>query len=221
VLHQGLLDISKFAGEMAANDLPRNFTYYAMGHYHDKSTHRFSHLGGPLVYPGSIEMTPSETIRETEKGFYIVDLSAKEPLTHWQRLDTRPQLSVPVRYDELAARLEELVRSIGSPAKKPVVHLKITGREIDPRQVANKLVVLANQVLHYTWDLLDEAEPYTIIEERPGDILAKLFELASKNLGDDRARFAVNELLPLLESEETAEALEIVWQDYERSKQAR
>ena len=36
VLHQGLIEFNKYAGEISANDLPSNFTYYAMGHYHDR-----------------------------------------------------------------------------------------------------------------------------------------------------------------------------------------
>jgi DNA repair exonuclease SbcCD nuclease subunit len=35
VLHQGLTDLNKFAGEINSTDLPPGFDYYAMGHYHD------------------------------------------------------------------------------------------------------------------------------------------------------------------------------------------
>ena len=74
VLHQGISEINKFAGELNSTDLPKNFTYYAMGHLHDKELKKFSHLGGPLAYPGSIELTSSETIKETDKGFFQVDI---------------------------------------------------------------------------------------------------------------------------------------------------
>ncbi len=36
VLHQGITEFNKFAGELQSTDLPKNFTYYAMGHLHDK-----------------------------------------------------------------------------------------------------------------------------------------------------------------------------------------
>lgn len=56
VLHQGISEINKFAGELNATDLPKNFSYYAMGHLHEKELKNFSHLGGPLAYPGSIDI---------------------------------------------------------------------------------------------------------------------------------------------------------------------
>ncbi|MGI0003162.1 MAG: metallophosphoesterase family protein, partial [Nitrosopumilaceae archaeon] len=78
VMHQGITEFNKFAGELLSTDLPKNFTYYAMGHLHDHNIKHFSHLSGPIVYPGSIELTTSEGIKETEKGFFEVDVSAQE-----------------------------------------------------------------------------------------------------------------------------------------------
>ena len=49
--------------------MPKNFTYYAMGHLHDKSVKQFDQLGGSLAYPGSTEMTTSEGIKEPKKDF--------------------------------------------------------------------------------------------------------------------------------------------------------
>lgn len=218
VLHQGLLDFNKYAGEIASSDLPANFTYYAMGHYHDRYEQKFDRLGGPLAYPGSIEATSSEGIRETEKGFYIVDLSAKEPRTRWHKLDIRPQIGVSVKYDELSAKLDELAKKIRDLPKKPVVHVKVTGKDIDSKNVANVLSRLANLALHYRWDIVDESSSYALLEERPGDIETELFELAKKELGNEEvARFAIKELLPLLESGNTDEAFSIAWQAYEKS----
>ena len=69
VMHQGITEINKFAAELNSTDLPKNFTYYAMGHLHDQFLKKFSHLDGPLAYPGSIELTTSEGIKETKKDF--------------------------------------------------------------------------------------------------------------------------------------------------------
>ena len=55
VLHQGLNDVHKFAGEMNVSDLPKNFTYYAIGDIHKNLAKKYDSLGGTLVYPGSIE----------------------------------------------------------------------------------------------------------------------------------------------------------------------
>jgi len=218
VLHQGLLDFNKFAGEIASNDLPANFTFYAMGHYHDRQEQKFDRLGGPLAYPGSIEVTSSEGIRETEKGFYIVDLSAREPRMHWQKLDIRPQMGISVKYDELTSKLDQLAKQVRNLSKKPVVHIKVTGKDVDSKNVANVLSRLTNLVLHYRWDIIDESSQYAVLEERPGDIESELFELAKKELGSEEvARFAINELLPVLESGNTEDAFNIVLQTYERS----
>ena len=217
ILHQGLLDFNKYAGEIGSNDLPSNFTYYAMGHYHDRHEKRFDHLGGPLAYPGSLEFTSSEGIRESEKGFYIVDLSGEEAQTHWHRLDIRPQIGVSIKYDELNAKLDELAEKIEKFQKKPVLHIKVTGKNLEPKNVANMLSRLANIALHYRWDLVDESS-YTLLDERPHDIEIELFELAKNELGsEEAARFAVNELLPLLQSGDTEEAFKIAWEVYERS----
>ena len=218
VLHQGLLEFNRYAGEISSNDLPQNFTYYAMGHYHDKYEQRFDRLGGPLAYPGSIETTSSEGTKETEKGFYIVDLSAKEPKTHWHKLDTRPQIGISAKYDELSAKLDELARKVSTLPKKPVVHVRVSGKDIDSKNVAYMLSRLANIVLHYRWDIIDESLSYTVLEGRPGDIDIELFELAKKELGNEElARFAIKELLPLLESGNTDEAFSMTWQNYEKS----
>jgi DNA repair exonuclease SbcCD nuclease subunit len=219
VLHQGLLDFNKYAGEIASNDLPTNFTYYAMGHYHDRYKKRFDHLGGPLVYPGSIEVTSFEGIREAEKGFYIVDFSAKEPIPQWHKLDIRPQIGLQVKYDELSVKLDELAKKIKGLPRKPVVYFKIIGKDIDSKNVVSLLSKIANLVLHYRWDITEESTSYTLLEEKPQDIENELFELAKKELGNEElARFAINELLPLLQSGNTQEAASVVWQVYEKFK---
>lgn len=218
VLHQGLLEINKFAGEITTNDLPADFTYYAMGHFHDRYENKFHNLGGPLAYPGSIEVTPSEGIKETEKGFYIVDLSGSEPRTHWQKLEIRPQIAASIKYDELAAGLEELTARIAKLQKKPVVRVTVTGKDMDSKHIANKLSGLVNTALHYRWDLIDQTSSPDVLDERPGDIESQLLELAVKELGsEDVAKFAVKELLPLLEAGNATEAFSLAWQAYERS----
>ncbi len=219
VLHQGLIEFNKYAGEISANDLPLNFTYYAMGHYHDRQEQRFERLGGPLAYPGSIELTSSEAMRETKKGFYIVDLSTKEPKLHWHKLDIRPQITISAKYDELSTSLDEVTNTISNLAKKPVVHVKVSGKGIDPKSVASMLPRLANQVLHYSWEIIEESSSHMLLEERPSDMETELFELAKKELGDEEiTRFAIKELLPLLESGNTDEAFSIAWQAYESSR---
>ena len=108
VLHQGITEINKFAGELNSTELPKRFTYYAMGHLHEMELKKFNHLGGPLAYPGSIELTSSEGIKETQKGFYEVDISSSEAKPNWIKLDTRPQYSVRTSFENLTQEVNIL-----------------------------------------------------------------------------------------------------------------
>ena len=91
VSHQALNDVHFHAGEINANDLPKNFTYYALGDIHKNFEKKYDFLGGPLVYPGSIELASSEGIKDPPKGFYIVDISSEEAIPKWIELDLRPR----------------------------------------------------------------------------------------------------------------------------------
>ena len=54
---------------------------------HDKDIKQFNHLNGPIAYPGSIELTTSEGIKESQKGFFEVDISGKEANPNWIELE--------------------------------------------------------------------------------------------------------------------------------------
>ena len=101
VLHQSITEIyPKDIAAINSSDLPKNFTYYAMGHLHDKYVKEFDQLGGPVVYPGSTERTPNEKVNETEKGFFEVDISSNEAKPNWIKLDTRPHFSTKIEYEK-------------------------------------------------------------------------------------------------------------------------
>ncbi|MGH1568765.1 MAG: metallophosphoesterase, partial [Nitrosopumilus sp.] len=127
VLHQGITEFNKFAGEIQSTDLPKNFTYYAMGHLHDTDIKQFNHLNGPIAYPGSIELTTSEGIKETKKGFFEVDISGEEAKPKWIELDTRPQFSFKTEYQELSKTIDEISEKIADSSKKPIVEINIKG----------------------------------------------------------------------------------------------
>jgi DNA repair exonuclease SbcCD nuclease subunit len=220
VLHQGLLEFSDLAGEMSSNDLPPNFTYYAMGHYHNRYEKRFEHLGGPLAYPGSIEITSSESIREADKGFYLVDLSAKEASLNWIKLDIRPQVAANVHYDNIQGEIEELVSKFKPLKKKPIVSVQIKGRDIDSRVIADNLSKLNDVVLHYVWEPIEEKRPSaSVYDERPSDIDTEMLKRTTEVLGSEvLAEFAVKELLPLLAENKIDEACTLAWKAYEDSR---
>jgi DNA repair protein SbcD/Mre11 len=220
VMHQGIAEVNQFAGELASTDLPKNFTYYAMGHLHDRFLRQFSHLSGPIAYPGSIEMTTSEGIKETQKGFYIVDISTSEAKPNWIKLDTRPQLSERVEFEKLSESISKILEKISTLAKKPIVELKIHGKEIESEIIQAQIARLAPHTLHYTWKILQEdGASGTILSERPSSIDDELFRLASNYLGsNEKATFAIQELLPLLSANKVKEAEQAILEEFERFK---
>ncbi len=131
VMHQGISEFHKFAGELQSTDLPKNFTYYAMGHLHDHDVKQFNHLNGPIAYPGSIELTPTEGIKETKKGFFEVDISSSESKMDWIELDIRPQFSYKMNYDDIVKSVNEITEKLVGFERKPILELKIQGEKID------------------------------------------------------------------------------------------
>jgi len=220
VLHQGLLEFSDLAGEMSSNDLPSNFTYYAMGHYHNRYEKRFEHLGGPLAYPGSIEVTSSESVREADKGFYLVDLSAKEASLNWIKLDIRPQVAANVNYDNIQREIKELISKFKPLKKKPIVSVQVKGKDIDSKVIADNLSKLNDFVLHYVWEPIEEKCPSaSVYDERPSDIDTEMLKRTTEVLGSEElAEFAVKELLPLLVENKIDEACTLAWKAYEDSR---
>ena len=83
-----------------------------MGHLHDKDIKQFNHLKGPIAYPGSIELTTSEGIKEIKKGFFEVDISGDEAIPKWIELDTRPQFSFDTEYKELSKTIDQIIEKI-------------------------------------------------------------------------------------------------------------
>jgi DNA repair exonuclease SbcCD nuclease subunit len=160
VLHQGLSDFNKFAGEIFANDLPRGFNYYAMGHYHDHMQKNFSELDNSTVaYPGSLDLGNNESISDAEKGFLLVDLSASpnNVTTNWIKMEKRrPQLSQFIEYSQLDKHIEDLLNFSKKYKKKPVLDLKLKSSKTDPRILSGKLSKLNEHFLYYTWSLLDK-----------------------------------------------------------------
>ena len=220
VLHQGITEINKFAGELNSVDLPKNFTYYAMGHLHEQELKQFSHLGGPLAYPGSIEITSSEGIKETQKGFYQVDISRSEPSPTWVKLDTRPQFSLKTSMDNISSEVDKISEKIKSLARKPVIELKITGEIPEPGLVQAQVSRLSDLALRCFWrHVSSEQSSGSVFMDRPVKIEDEMYKIAKEILGsNDMANFAINELLPLLSHGHTDEASQAVADNFTKFK---
>jgi len=219
VLHQGITEVNQFAAELNSSDLPKNFTYYAMGHLHDKSVKQFEQLGGTLAYPGSTEMTTSEGIKETEKGFFEVDISSQEAKPNWIKLDTRPQFSTKIESEDLDAAISAILEKISTFDKKPIVEIKIIGKDIERDVAQAKISQIIPKTLYCSWKMLQSEDASLVLLNRPALIDEELFKLAVNALKSEKlANFAVNDLLPLFTSDQLDQATQLVIENFEQFK---
>ena len=220
VMHQGINEINKFAGELNSTDLPKNFTYYAMGHLHDHVVKNFNHLGGPVAYPGSIELTNSEGIKETKKGFYQVDISSTEAKPSWIELNTRPQFSIKTTSTNISKTIDEMFEKIKSNPKKPIVEIKIEGENVEHEIIQAQISRLIPHTLHCSWKLVQKQDSdSSVLSDRPARIDEELFKLAVKSLKSEKlASFAVNDLLPILSASQIEQANQLIIENFERFK---
>jgi len=219
VLHQGITEVNQFAAELNSSDLPKNFTYYAMGHLHDKSVKQFEQLGGTLAYPGSTEMTTSEGIKETEKGFFEVDISSQEAKPNWIKLDTRPQFSTKIESEDLDAAISAILEKISAFDKKPIVEIKIIGKDIERDVAQAKISQIIPKTMYCSWKMLQSEDASLVLLNRPALIDEELFKLAVNALKSEKlANFAVNDLLPLFTSDQLDQATQLVIENFEQFK---
>jgi len=220
VMHEGIQEAHNFAGEINSTDLPKNFTYYAMGHLHDKFIKKFDHLNGPLAYPGSIESMTSEGIKETHKGFFEVDISGEEAKANWIELETRPQFSFKTDYEELSKTIDEIAQKITGSRKKPIVEIKIHGENIETDHIQAQIARLNSLVLRCFWKIsTKQVSDSSVFLDRPNVIDDEMFRLSVDALGsEESAKFAIKELLPILVSGEIKEASQIIYENFEKFK---
>jgi len=220
VMHQGITEFNKFAGELQSTDLPKNFTYYAMGHLHDHDIKQFTHLNGPVAYPGSTELTTSEGIKDIKKGFLEIDISGKEVKHNWIKLDIRQQFSFKTDYNELTKLVDEISMKTCSIERKPIVEIKIQGENIETDQIQAQISRLYPQTLRCFWRIISkETADSSVLLERPNTIDDEILRLSIDAIGSEQiANFAIRELLPLISSGQIKEATQIIMENFEKYK---
>ena len=190
VLHQALGEIFPPSHEISINELPAGFSYYALGHVHYRRI--LTRDGKTIAYPGSIEnLDLQEAIRADKRGFFIVDLSADQPQLEFIELENvRPQIVREVKYSELSSirrLLLQEVKNLGA-RKKPILHLRIMGRNIAQRLVDRELVEpLMKHALTIRTHIFEEG-----MEDMVSLETISLLELLEKRLGNrELAAFAL------------------------------
>ena len=221
VLHQGIAEFHKYADDVQSKELPKNFTYYAMGHLHDTVVKKFNHLKGPIAYPGSTELTTSEGIKDVKKGFFEVDISGDEAIPKWIELDRRPQFSFDTDYNELTKTIDEIIEKISGLTKKPIIQVKIQGKDVDADHVQAQIGRLNLLALECKWKVITkQTSDSSVFLDRPNEIEDEIFRLSENALGSEQdANFAIKQLLPALSTDATDQALEIILEDYKKFKE--
>ena len=220
VMHQGITEANKFAGELSTNDLPKNFTYYAMGHLHDKFLKSFSNLKGSIAYPGSIELTTSEGIKNTKKGFFQVDISGTEAKPEWIELNIRPQVSASTNFEDLTKTVDGILEQIHESIKKPIIELKIQGKDIQTDLVQAQISRLMPYALHCSWKISEKLSDSSVLMEKPIRMDDEMLKLAISTLKSEQlAHFAIKELLPLLTSNNLEQASQLIVENYKQFRQ--
>ena len=167
-------------------------------------------------------MTTSEGIKETEKGFFEVDISSKEARLNWIKLDTRPQFSTKIEVEDLDVSISEVLEKISTLGKKPVVEIKIISKDVERDVVQTKISQIIPQTLHCSWKMLQNEDVSSVLLNRPARIDEELFKLAVNALKSEKlANFAVNDLLPLLSSNQLDQATQLVIENFEQFKESK
>ena len=214
VLHQALNEVHLHAGEINANDLPKNFTYYAIGDIHKNFEKKYDFLGGPLVYPGSIESASTEGIKEPPKGFYIIDISSEEAVPKWIELDLRPRYVIEADSNKLHAQIEDLISKI-DPLCKPLVSLIISTEDYEKNR--GIIQELDKQVLKLQIKPLESEEQYTLMMDESANIDEDFKRLAIDSVGSELAQVAFEQWYPLA-NEDKNEIKEIIIKNFEKFK---
>ena len=210
LLHQGIRKYFELEYELDLADLPRSFSYYALGHIHKRIIDKFGR--GVLAYPGSTEVWRSDEIAEYEKngkGFFIVDTDEISPSRiEWLALKkVRPFKRATIE------REEDILNLASSLERRAVLRLDVRCPPHEFQRLYQRILAhLADKVLY-----LDVKKQGTGEEERrtvgAGKIsVEQLIRESLKEHPKEEQEFAV-ELFRLLAKGEV-EAARQVAQDF-------
>ncbi len=148
MLHQNIRNVFGFEEGIDLADIPKAFTYVAMGHIHLRKVLKTPE-GTTVAYPGSIEILRSDEVRvweEEGKGYYLVDLSGDEPTVNKVDLDVTPQAVVEADHPSHVPPVEDALRKLLrmlKPGRRGILHVRIRMRadvQADPASQVRELV---------------------------------------------------------------------------------
>ena len=117
------------------------------------------------------------------------------------------------------ASISTILEKISTFDKKPIVEVKIIGKNIERDIVQTKISQIIPKTLHCSWKMLQSEDASSVLLNRPARIDEELFKLAVNALKSEKlANFAVNDLLPLLSSDQLDQATQLVIENFEQFK---
>ncbi len=222
VLHQAVREAGVPEYELSIADLPRGYTYYAMGHIHDYVV--LGDKANPIVYPGSPEYTRVDSIGK-ERVIVLAELAAKHAVgVEKVRLrKVRPQLVYRVR----AGTVNEDIKAIASTlartsySKRPLLHVVVEGSlSISERKRLRELLenTVSKLVLDYRvrFETTRErgAEAAGFPDQQPRTL--DLYELLRQRLKDEKLAELAYRLIQALgyggPSEAQREAIRVTYE---------
>ena len=124
-----------------------------------------------------------------------------------------------IEAEDLDRSISEVLEKISSLGKKPVIEIKIIGKDIERDIVQTKISQIIPKTLHCSWKMLQTEDASSVLLNRPARIDEELFKLAVNALKSEKlANFAVNDLLPLLSSDQLDQATQLVIENFEQFK---
>uniref|UniRef100_A0A7J3ZLA6 Exonuclease SbcCD subunit D n=1 Tax=Fervidicoccus fontis TaxID=683846 RepID=A0A7J3ZLA6_9CREN len=163
--------------------LPKSLNYVALGHLHVR-TYTITPTGTLLAYSGSIDIMDRSEIehwRTTGKGFYIVDISKKEPLLHKVDLQVRPQYTVQGTLKEIESEVRSIISNLNF-SKLPIFHvILVTSKERrEAEQKRIEELLKGKSLLTRVFTQVEE-EPTWTFPERPLDEAQVIARLLNNN----------------------------------------
>jgi len=222
LLHEGIDKFLPFEGasELSLDEIPRNFSYVAMGHLHQRI--RASLGNGELAYPGASEIISRTEIgswQKNGKGFFIVDLEGDDVEVRDVNLECiRPQVEAKLNYAHLEVGLGELVKKFEGMAKLPLVHVVVEGKDVDRQGVHKTLTrALAGVALSFRSEVVEESE-LRLPELRAGSF--NIGQVIQDYFKDEKTAGLALELWRHLKVGESDEALRVADEYFEKVKAA-
>jgi len=146
MLHQGLKEILPYEGawQIEIGDLPKDFSYYAIGHFHTRVTMNLD--GGRILeIAGSPDIMREEEIEGYEKrgkGATLIDFSKDTPEIQLINIEIRKQLVEEINTSKLDEEIKRVSEKLRQFKEKPILHVVLKGVTLPKDYLNRKLETL-------------------------------------------------------------------------------